>query len=71
MKSKAADQTRLEPLAPTRGTNDKTYWRKVGVAFPLKNRSGYSLKLEMIPVPTNGAYEFVLVEPSEKKPNEE
>jgi len=58
---------RLEALAPTKGSDQKTYWRKVGVAFPLKNRAGYSLKLDFMPPPTDGAFEFILVEPSAPK----
>lgn len=61
---KNAKNERLEALAPTKGTGEKTYWRKVGVAFPLKNRPGYSLRLEFMPVPTEGSFEFILVEPN-------
>lgn len=64
---KNAKTQRLEALAATKGSNDKTYWRKVGVAFPLKNREGYSLKLEFMPAPTDGSFEFILVEPSAPK----
>lgn len=67
MKNAKAKKQRLEVLAAIAGANDKVYWRKVGAAFPLKNRAGYSLKLELIPAPTNGAFEFILVEPSEAK----
>lgn len=64
---KNAKDQRLEALAPTKGANEKTYWRKVGIAFPLKNRAGYSLKLEFMPAATDGAFEFILVEPSAPK----
>ena len=57
---------RLEALANV-GDEKKKIWRRVGVAFPLKNREGFSLKLELIPVPSSGAYEFILVKPSEKE----
>jgi hypothetical protein len=63
--------TRLEALVNV-GTGDKSIWRRVGVAFPLKNREGFAVKLELIPVPNGGACEFILVEPSAKdKPDEE
>lgn len=63
--------TRLEALVNV-GTGDKNIWRRVGVAFPLKNREGFTVKLELIPVPSGGACEFILVEPSAKdKPEEE
>lgn len=64
---KTATTQRLEALAPTKGSNDKVYWRKVGVAFPLKNRPGYSLKLDFIPAASEGNFEFILVEPSAPK----
>lgn len=57
---------RLEALANV-GDDKKAIWRKVGVAFPLKNREGFSLKLELIPAPSSGAYEFILVEPKDKE----
>ncbi|MEI7578340.1 MAG: hypothetical protein WCK51_15740 [Armatimonadota bacterium] len=59
--------TRLEAIVGIKTGEDKTHWKKVGVAFPLKNRPGYSVKLELLPTPTNGSYEFILVEPSAKK----
>lgn len=57
---------RLEALVNV-GQGEKTIWRRIGVAFPLKNRDGYNVKLELIPVPTGGACEFILVEPSRKE----
>jgi len=58
---------RLEALAKVISSKDQVFWRKVGVAFPLKKRPGYSLKLEFMPAPTDGAFEFILVEPSASK----
>lgn len=60
---------RLEALVNV-GNGNKKIWRRIGVAFPLKNREGFSVKLELIPVPTGGAYEFILVEPSSKEVEE-
>ena len=65
-----AQNQHLEALAPTKGANDKTYWKKVGVAFPLKNREGYSLKLEFIPTATPEGLEFILVVPSPRRPTQ-
>lgn len=45
----------------------KTAWTKIGVAFPTKN-GGYSVQLEAIPAPTEGAFKFVLFQ---AKPKEE
>jgi len=58
--------TRLEALVNV-GSTEKKIWRRIGIAFPLKNREGFSVKLELMPVPTGGAYEFILVEPSAKE----
>lgn len=57
---------RLEALVNV-GNGEKKFWRRIGVAFPLKNREGLSVKLELLPAPSNGAYEFILVEPSAKE----
>lgn len=66
---KNENTTRLEALVNV-GNSDKKIWRRIGVAFPLKNREGFSVKLELIPVPIGGAYEFILVEPSSKEVEE-
>lgn len=60
---------RLEALANISLGDKKPIWRKVGVAFPLKNREGFSLKLELLPIPRSGAFEFILVEPNSKEPH--
>jgi hypothetical protein len=55
---------RLDALAKITTSADKVIWRKVGAAFPLKNRPGFSLRLEFMPVPSEGSFEFILVEPN-------
>ena len=62
---------RLEALVGINVGKDMKIWRKIGVAFPLRNRGGFNVKLEMIPVPSDGAYEFILVEPSAKEASKE
>lgn len=66
-------QTRLDVLASISIDENKTKWTRIGVAFPLKKRPGYSVRLEFLPVPKDRAYEFILVEPGERKddPTEE
>ena len=59
--------TRLDVLASINISEDKTKWTRIGVAFPLKKRAGYSVRLEFLPVPKDKAYEFILVEPGDKK----
>ena len=60
-------QTHLDALASISIDENKTKWTRIGVAFPLKKRAGYSIRLEFLPVPTDRAYEFIIVEPSERK----
>jgi hypothetical protein len=60
-------QTHLDVLASISIGEDKTKWTRIGVAFPLKKRAGYSVRLEFLPVPKDKAYEFILVEPGERK----
>lgn len=57
----------FEALVASKGKDGKNYWRRIGVAFPLKNKPGFSVKLELLPVQATGLIEFVLMEPSEKK----
>lgn len=57
---------RLEALVNI-GSDEKKIWRRIGVAFPLKNREGFTVKLELLPVPSRTAYEFILVEPNAKE----
>lgn len=66
---KNENTTRLEALVNV-GNGDKKIWRRIGVPFPLKNREGFIVKLELIPVPTGGAYEFIPVEPSSREVEE-
>jgi len=57
----------LEVLASISIDENKTKWTRIGVAFPLKKRSGFSVRLEFLPVPKDKAYEFIIVEPGERK----
>jgi hypothetical protein len=62
---KTKQNQRLDALAKITTSKDKVLWRKVGATFPLKNRAGFSLRLEFLPVPTEGAFELILVEPDD------
>ncbi len=33
-----------------RQQGDKTYWTKIGAAFPMKNRDGFNLVFEALPI---------------------
>ena len=59
-------QTHLEAIASVSIDESKSKWTRIGVAFPLKKRAGYSVRLEFLPVPTDKAFEFILVEPGER-----
>ena len=57
-----------EVKAPTKGRDDKTYWLRVGTAFPLKSGDGFSVVLDAIPTATeNGHIRLSLFPP---KPRE-
>jgi len=43
---------RYDLKTPRKGRDGKTYWNKVGVAFPKKSGDGFNLTLEAIPLPT-------------------
>ena len=60
-------QTHLDVLASVSIDENKSNWTRIGVAFPLKKRSGYSVRLEFLPVPKDRAYEFIIVEPGDRK----
>lgn len=64
-------QTHLEALADISVDGKSPMWKKIGVAFPLKKRPGYSVKLDLVPAPTGKTYEFILVEPSRRSEEEE
>lgn len=64
-------QTRLDVLASIDFDENKSKWTRIGVAFPLKKRPGYSVRLEFLPVPKDRAYEFILVEPNGGKEEDE
>lgn len=38
-------------ILTARKSGDKTYWTKIGVAFPLRDRDGFRLVFEALPLP--------------------
>lgn len=58
--------THLEAIASVSIGDSKSKWTRIGVAFPLKKRPGFSVRLEFLPAPKERAFEFILVEPSER-----
>ena len=53
---------RLDALS-VRESNGKSYFTKIGVAFPAKSGSGYSVLLDAIPAPTDGQFKILLMVP--------
>ena len=43
----------------------KTYWTKIGAAFPNKQGGGYTVVLDAIPAPEEGQYRISLFVPKE------
>lgn len=46
-------------------SNGKTYWTRIGVMFENRSGNGFTLSLDAIPVPSDGAYKISLFEPKE------
>jgi hypothetical protein len=56
---------RLDALA-VRENNGKSYFTKIGAAFPNKDGKGYSILLDAIPAPVDGQFKIMLREPLPK-----
>lgn len=61
--------TRYDVLSPRqykdRDGNEKTTFMKVGVAFPMRDKDGFSVTLEAIPLPTAEGVRLMLMPPRE------
>lgn len=53
---------RLDALS-VRESNDKSFWTKIGVAFPAKQGAGWTVLLDAIPAPVDGQFKIMLREP--------
>jgi hypothetical protein len=56
---------RLDALS-VRESNGKSYFTKIGVAFPARSGNGYSVLLDAMPAPTEGQFKILLMEPKER-----
>lgn len=56
---------RLDALT-VRESNGKSYFTKIGVAFPSRNGNGYSVLLDAMPAPVEGQFKILLMEPKER-----
>jgi hypothetical protein len=53
---------RLDALS-VRESNGKSYFTRIGVAFPNRNGDGYSVLLDAMPAPTEGQFKILLKTP--------
>jgi hypothetical protein len=53
---------RLDALT-VRESNGKSYFTKVGAAFPNKDGKGYTVLLDAMPAPADGQFKIMLREP--------
>lgn len=52
-----------------RESNGKTYFTKIGAAFPNRDGKGFSVVLDAMPAPTEGQFKIMLREPLPKDGN--
>lgn len=57
---------RLDALS-VRESNGKSYWTKIGVAFPTKDGSGWNVLLDAIPAPVDGQFKVSLMVPKPRQ----
>jgi hypothetical protein len=50
-----------------RDGNERTSFTKLGVAFPMRDKDGFSLSLEAVPAPQDGVYKLLLMPPKERE----
>tara|TARA_E500000305_G_scaffold110475_1_gene118540 strand:+ start:1274 stop:1486 length:213 start_codon:yes stop_codon:yes gene_type:complete len=42
---------RYELKTVRQGSDGKTYWTKIGVAFPMKDKDGFNVSFDALPIP--------------------
>ena len=57
--------SRLDALT-VRESNGKSYFTKIGAAFPNKDGKGYTILLDAVPASNEGQYKIMLREPLPK-----
>lgn len=58
--------SRLEALTVREGKDGKSFWTKIGVAWPNKQGAGYIVRLDAMPAPVEGQFVIHLREPMQK-----
>lgn len=56
-------EERLQAIVPRTGKDGKTYFTRIGVAFPSKDGEGWSVILEALPLPDKEGRCVVLLRP--------
>lgn len=59
--------TRYDLIAPRASRDGKTFWNKVGVAFPRKDGEGFQLILEAYPLPDKEGRVVMLMSPPRER----
>lgn len=57
---------RLDALSVREGKDGKSYFSKIGAAFPNKDGKGYTVMLDCVPASTEGQYKIMLRTPLPK-----
>lgn len=57
---------RLDALSVREGKDGKSYFTKIGAAFPNRDGKGFSVLLDAMPAPTEGQFKVMLREPLPK-----
>lgn len=60
---------RLDALSVRENNEGKSFFTRIGVAFPNKDGKGYSVLLDAMPAPTDGQFKIMLREPLPKDDN--
>jgi hypothetical protein len=58
--------SRMDVLQPRKGKDDKTYYTKIGVAFPTKDGTGYMISFEALPMPGPDGCRVLMMPPREQ-----
>lgn len=49
--------------------NEKSQFTTVGVAFPMRDKDGFTVRLNAVPAPTDGEFVILLMPPRQKEEN--
>lgn len=61
-----------EVSVPRAGKEGKTFWRRIGTAFPAKNGDGMNVELDALPLPDkDGRCGFIIRPPQEKEQSQQ